>query len=539
MRTATLLGLSASAAYAFAGMGGDPGLFPSAQAQEPVRGGTLRLALRLGDIRDPHTYSWGQGEFMRQTLEHLTLTGIDNVTRPLLPESWEPSADLKTWTLRIRRDVTWHSGRPLVADDVIWNLKRALDPATGSATVVLMAGYMLERYDTGEKEDNVQAIFGRRLWDANAIEKVDDHTVRLNARVPILAVPEHLYHHQLFMLDPDDGGEFKIGANFTGPCQIVSYEQGKRAVRTARANDWGGAPHVETLELLDLGDNASPAMAALAADQIDGWPSVDNSSLQAIRTLDGVNVYGAHTREHRCGTSTPRGETLRRSPPAQGDAARHRRPVGSRPRTRWSGYRGRTSPRLQDPSRRWARTSSALRSRCRKETVGRGRRSERHRCGGRSEIFPGLGESVGSVHSHDPGIVRYLADRVIVMHAGEIVEIGPVDAVFAPPYHPYTESLLAAVPVVDTESGQRRIKLQGEAPSLLVQASGCGLASRCPRKLAGDLCDRVAPPLREVAKGHAIRCHIPVETLRSVPPVFVPAPQESRAAPRPPENPAP
>ena len=295
LRTATLLGLSASAAYAVAGMGGDPGLIPSARAQEPVKGGTLRLAMRLGDIKDPHTYSWGQGDFMRQTLEHLTLTGIDNVTRPLLLEGWEPSADLKTWILRIRRDVTWHSGRPLVADDVIWNLKHALDPATGSATVGLMAGYMLERYDTGEKDDKGQPKFSRRLWDANAIEKVDDYTVRLNAKVPNLAVPEHLYHHQLFMMDPDDGGEFGIGANFTGPYQIVSYEQGKRAVMTARANYWGGAPHVETLELLDLGDNAPAAMAALAADQIDGWPSVDNASLQAVRTLDGVNVYEAHT----------------------------------------------------------------------------------------------------------------------------------------------------------------------------------------------------------------------------------------------------
>ena len=84
LRTATLLGLSAGAAYAFAGMGREFGLISSAQAQEPVKGGTLRLAMRLGDIKDPHTYSWGQGDFMRQTLEHLTLTGIDNVTRPLL-----------------------------------------------------------------------------------------------------------------------------------------------------------------------------------------------------------------------------------------------------------------------------------------------------------------------------------------------------------------------------------------------------------------------------------------------------------------------
>ena len=141
--------------------------------------------------------------------------------------------------------------------------------------------------------------------------------------------------------------------------------------------------------------------------------------------------------------------------------------------------------------------------------------------------------------SHDLGIVRYIADRVIVMHAGEIVEIGPVDAVFTPPYHPYTESLLAAVPVADTGFAQRRIKLHGEAPSLLVNASGCGFASRCPRKLAGDLCDRVAPPLRLVAMGHAIRCHIPVETLRSVPPVFLPAPQVSHAAARLWENPTP
>ena len=138
--------------------------------------------------------------------------------------------------------------------------------------------------------------------------------------------------------------------------------------------------------------------------------------------------------------------------------------------------------------------------------------------------------------SHDLGIVRYIADRVIVMHAGEIVEIGPADAVFAPPYHPYTEALLTAVPVADTSIVQRRIKLHGEAPSLLVQASGCGFASRCPRKLAGDLCDRVAPPLRPVATGHAIRCHIPVETLCSVPPVFLPAPQVSLADARSREN---
>ncbi len=295
LRAATLLGLSAGAAYSIAGLGREPGLFPRALAQQPRKGGTLRLAMRLGDIKDPHTYSWGQHFFVRQTLEHLTLTGVDNVTRPLLLEKWTASPDLKTWTLSIRREAKWHSGRPVVADDVIWNLKRALDPKTGSATVGLMAGYLLERYDTGERDDKGNAKFSQRLWDANAIEKVDDFTVRLNAKAPNLAVPEHLYHYQLFIMDPADNGVFKVGANFTGPYQLESYEQGKRAVMQARANHWGGAPHITTLELIDLGDSATAPLSALAAGQIDGWPAVDNASLDAVRKVKDVVVYEAQT----------------------------------------------------------------------------------------------------------------------------------------------------------------------------------------------------------------------------------------------------
>ncbi len=123
--------------------------------------------------------------------------------------------------------------------------------------------------------------------------------------------------------------------------------------------------------------------------------------------------------------------------------------------------------------------------------------------------------------SHDLGIVRYVADRVIVMHAGEIVEIGPTDAIFAPPYHPYTEALLGAAPVVEAGLVQRRVPIAGETPSQVGEPDGCAFAPRCPRKLVGEIYDTLAPPLREVASGHAIRCHIPVEELRQIPPVFV------------------
>ena len=293
LKTATLLGTSAASAYAMVGLGVLPGHGPAhAQAR---RSGTLRLAMRLNDISNPHTYSANQTFFVRQTLEHLTITGADNITRPLLLERWEASPDLKTWTLHIRRNAKWQSGRPFVADDVIWNLKRALDPKTGSATVSVMSSYMLQRFETGEKDDKGQPKFSQRLWDANAIEKVDDHTVRLNAKAPNLFVPDHLFHHQLFMMAPEDEGVFKVGSNATGPFRIESFDQGRRCVMKARADYWGGAARIDILDLIDLGDNASAALAALAADQIDGVPSLDITSLGAAKALANVNVYEAKT----------------------------------------------------------------------------------------------------------------------------------------------------------------------------------------------------------------------------------------------------
>jgi len=133
--------------------------------------------------------------------------------------------------------------------------------------------------------------------------------------------------------------------------------------------------------------------------------------------------------------------------------------------------------------------------------------------------------------SHDLGVVRYAADRVIVMHAGEIVEIGSTDAVFAPPYHPYTEVLLSAIPVADATIVQRQVPIKGETPSLVGEPTGCAFAPRCPRKLAGELCSSKRPPLRNVAPGHAIRCHIPADDLRQIPPVFTR--MDSADSPRP------
>jgi peptide/nickel transport system ATP-binding protein len=114
--------------------------------------------------------------------------------------------------------------------------------------------------------------------------------------------------------------------------------------------------------------------------------------------------------------------------------------------------------------------------------------------------------------SHDLSVVRYLADYVAVMYLGTVAEAGRVGDVFAPPYHPYTEALLSAVPVPDPEAQGARIVLQGSLPSPAEIPPGCPFSTRCPRKL-GAVCDETAPPEQHLANGHRIICHIPAEDL--------------------------
>ncbi|MCC6469438.1 MAG: dipeptide ABC transporter ATP-binding protein [Alphaproteobacteria bacterium] len=122
--------------------------------------------------------------------------------------------------------------------------------------------------------------------------------------------------------------------------------------------------------------------------------------------------------------------------------------------------------------------------------------------------------------SHDLGLVRYIADRVVVMYLGQVMESGTADQVFAPPYHPYTEALLSAVPVADPTIARTRIVLEGEIPSATNPPKGCPFHTRCHRKL-GDICVNVKPPEHRTGDGlHRIACHIPLPELERMEPVF-------------------
>ncbi|UPH70623.1 ABC transporter ATP-binding protein [Abyssibius alkaniclasticus] len=124
--------------------------------------------------------------------------------------------------------------------------------------------------------------------------------------------------------------------------------------------------------------------------------------------------------------------------------------------------------------------------------------------------------------SHDLSIVRYLADRVMVMYLGHVVEMGTTDQVFSPPYHPYTEALLSAVPIADTRVKKKRIVLEGDIPSALNPPPGCPFQTRCARKssVPGNLCDTTLPPMRDLASGHQVKCHLDQEILDAMEPVI-------------------
>ena len=124
--------------------------------------------------------------------------------------------------------------------------------------------------------------------------------------------------------------------------------------------------------------------------------------------------------------------------------------------------------------------------------------------------------------SHDLSIVRYLSDRVMVMYLGHVVEIGTTDQVFSPPYHPYTEALLSAVPIADTRVKKKRIVLEGDIPSAMNPPPGCPFQTRCRWKsqVPGGLCETEVPPMVTMAEGHQIKCHLSEELLRGMEPVI-------------------
>ncbi|MEL6316784.1 MAG: ABC transporter substrate-binding protein, partial [Pseudomonadota bacterium] len=229
LRVAALLGAGVGIGAAASRLQHRGALAVEPAAGAPRTGGTLRCAMSVFDIADPARFAWVEmSNQARHQHEHLTVTGPDNITRPMLAERWAAADDLKTWTFHLRRGVRWHSGDPFTADDVAFNIARWLDPELGSSTLALFSG----------------------LTGAGAgVEVVDPHTLRLHLSAPLLSVPENFYNYPTALVHRGFSGDVTRDRNGTGPYQIVENAPGEISISRRRtAGDqpyWGAAvPHV-------------------------------------------------------------------------------------------------------------------------------------------------------------------------------------------------------------------------------------------------------------------------------------------------------
>jgi peptide/nickel transport system substrate-binding protein len=298
LRTTTLLGVSAAAAYAAAGRITGEGFVAPARAATPKMGGTLKASQRVQRMDDPATYDWVQMSNQTRTmLEYLVETGNDNVTRPHLAESWEASDDLKTWTFNLRKGVKWTNGDDFGADDVVHNFTRWLDPAIGSSNQGLFSA-MTEEYDTGEKKDDGTPKMGKKM-KAGAVEKVDDHTVRLHLTRAVLSIPENLFNYPTAIVNKrfdDEGRDISKNPVGTGPWTMTEFAIGEKFV--AKRHDkgyWGGDVYLDQIEYYDHGDDPSAAINALESGQVDQVFEVPIALVERVKGMKGISLYSADT----------------------------------------------------------------------------------------------------------------------------------------------------------------------------------------------------------------------------------------------------
>jgi peptide/nickel transport system substrate-binding protein len=284
LRYATLLGMSTVAASQMAGF-----TWPKKAFAAQKRGGVLRFGMQVQEMADPGTYSWTQKSIVsRHMVEYLVETGPDNITRPYLAESWEASADLKTWTFHLRKGVKWSNGDDFNADDVVFNFTRWLDPKTGSSNLGLFDA-MLE--ETGEKDAKGNPV---KRMIPNAVQKVDNHTVKLNLKSPVLSIPENLYNYPTAIVNRNfekDGGDLSKNPVGTGPYTLTEFRVGELAVLKKRKEPyWGGDVFLDEIRFVDLGEDAGAYLAAIASKQVDGIYNLDLTTLEAAKNIPGIKI---------------------------------------------------------------------------------------------------------------------------------------------------------------------------------------------------------------------------------------------------------
>ena len=307
VRLAVLFGMATGAAYAMAGlaapaMAGTTLPFP---AVDPAakRGGKLRVGQMVARMHDPATYNWTEmANQTRPILEYLTMLGPDNVVRPMLAESWAPSADLKTWTLKLRPGVMWHNGEPLTAEHVAWNLRRWADPTLGSSNLGLSTFAALTEL-TGEKDAKGRAV---RKPVPSAVEVLDSLTVRLNLTQPVLSVAEDCAEYSTLIAHPSFKAPLSRQPIGTGPYTLAELRVADRCIlkRVTKTTDgrefryWGGEVYLDEIHFFNY--EQENQTAAVASGDVDAIYELTVEQLELARSIPNARISTVETAQTLC-----------------------------------------------------------------------------------------------------------------------------------------------------------------------------------------------------------------------------------------------